>query len=546
VSLWRHAAYWGLALLIAAGTAKASSAPLAGEAGRAIYQDGQLANSQPLQGTRESGVGTSGAPAACVNCHQRSGLGTREGQIQIPPVTGDYLFQSNSHGAPDPMVSDMAGRREAYTDATLARAIREGVDSRGHTLSALMPRYAIDDSDMASLIGYLRSLSARPSAGVAESVLHLATIVTPDADPIKKQAVIDVLQHYVTEVNSFPLKPTSTMRGSGHDESGNGMYMASKHWQLQVWELSGPSSGWRAQLQQHLAAEPVFAILSGVGGSNWAPVHEFCEDNEIPCLFPNLEVPVTGGRDFYSLYFSRGVLLEADLMAWHMFMLSDQSALRSVAQIYRSGDSGSAAAAQLKDSLQAHGIKVRNEELSPAAGSHALQSALRAAASADALVLWLRPVDLQALGVPPAIAHVYVSGLMGGLEDAPLSPEWRQRALLAFPVDLPSQRGVRLDYPMGWFMLRHIPVTAMQVQVDTYLACSLLTNVLQHDASDSFVRPYLIEQLQRMLEHQLITGYYPHLTLATHQRFASKGGYLAHFAAGTGKRLIADSDWIVP
>jgi hypothetical protein len=54
------------------------------------------------------------------------------------------------------------------------------------------------------------------------------------------------------------------------------------------------------------------------------------------------------------------------------------------------------------------------------------------------------------------------------------------------------------------------------------------------------------ERLQTMMEHRIVTGYYPRLTLATHQRFASKGGYLAHFADASGSKLVADSDWLTP
>jgi hypothetical protein len=64
--------------------------------------------------------------------------------------------------------------------------------------------------------------------------------------------------------------------------------------------------------------------------------------------------------------------------------------------------------------------------------------------------------------------------------------------------------------------------------------------------ADNFNRAYLIERLQGMLEHRVVTGYYPRLTLATHQRFASKGGYLVRFAEETGPRLVAVSDWISP
>ena len=134
---------------------------------------------------------------------------------------------------------------------------------------------------------------------------------------------------------------------------------------------------------------------------------------------------------------------------------------------------------------------------------------------------------------------------MGGLEQAPLPPGWRNRTHLAYPFDLPQKRVVRVDYPLGWFRIRQIPVVAEQVQADTYLACGLVSEVLSHMV-DTFVRPYLIEQLQTMVEHRVVTGYYPRLTLASHQHFASKGGYIVRFADATGSRLAADGDWLVP
>jgi len=147
--------------------------------------------------------------------------------------------------------------------------------------------------------------------------------------------------------------------------------------------------------------------------------------------------------------------------------------------------------------------------------------------------------------VPVGAARVYLSGLLGGLERAQLPEEWRARASMTYPFDLPDRRGVRLDYPLGWFSFTHIPLVAEQVQTDTYLACSLLADVLNR-MSDNFVRPYLIEQLQGLLEHRLITGYYPRLSLASNQRFASKGGFVVRFRDAAGPALVAEGDWVVP
>jgi hypothetical protein len=536
-----------------ADTAPADTAP-ADTAGRSIYLRGVLGSGAAVVGTREGGTVTTGADAACVNCHQRSGLGSFEGRVSIPPITGDYLFHSRSHDASEPVlpyVEGLYGNREPYTDAMLARAIREGLDSQGRPLGHVMPRYALGAEDMAALTAYLRSLGVRQVPGVTDTVLHFATIVTPDADPVKRRGMLDVLEHYVVEKNRFPLKPSPRMLTSRNTQWAKSMYMANRHWQLHVWELTGPASTWRAQLERRLAAEPVYAVLSGLGGSNWAPVHEFCEQNGVPCLFPNVEVPVVAERDFYPIYFSKGVLLEAELIARNILGPDHHPAAGAVEQVYRAGDSGEPAAEALAAQLRGHGVTVHSTVLAAGARGERVRAALRKAAlrkdaRGQALVLWLRPADVAALGdVPPGAATVYLSGLMGGLERAPLPARWREHTLMTYPSDLPERRGVRLDYPLGWFAFRHIPLVAEQVQTDTYLACSLLADVLNRMA-DNFARPYLVEQLQDLLEHRLITGYYPRLSLASNQRFASKGGYVAHFRDPGGTALVAKGDWIVP
>lgn len=138
-----------------------------------------------------------------------------------------------------------------------------------------------------------------------------------------------------------------------------------------------------------------------------------------------------------------------------------------------------------------------------------------------------------------------MSGLLGGLEQAPLPASWRDHVQITYPVDLPDRRVVRLDYPMGWFRLRRIPVVAEQVQADTYLACGVLAETLSHMA-DTIQPDYLVERTQETVDHRILTGYYPRLTLATGQTLASKGSFLVKFSEPTGTKLMADGEWTVP
>jgi hypothetical protein len=88
-------------------------------------------------------------------------------------------------------------------------------------------------------------------------------------------------------------------------------------------------------------------------------------------------------------------------------------------------------------------------------------------------------------------------------------------------------------------------VVAERTQVDTYIACGVLAENLSH-MLDNFVRDYLLETVEVMLSSKIIDGYYPRLGLAPGQRFASKGGYIAHFAGADRKTMVPEGDWIVP
>jgi cytochrome c553 len=536
--LWAKAGVQGASAAPAVTAVSHGSA--VADAGEALFREGRLPSGEPLMAVREGGLRMEGASAACVNCHRRSGLGAKSGLTSIPPIAARYLLHPRAQTVEDldiPYVETMRYDRDPYSDATIARAIREGIDSQGRPLSYLMPRFELSEADMAALIRYLKRLDPRRVPGVEDAVLHFATIVTPDADPVKRDGMLDVMRHYFADKNASPLGATPPLR-----TSRKMMFMVNRRWVLHVWQLSGPASTWKAQLEQHMAAEPVFAIVSGIGGRNWAPVQAFCEEAAVPCLFPNVEVPVDGVQSFYALYFSRGVRLEADLIANKIATRRSGASFKRVLQLYRAGDNGEAGAQALAAALQSKGVNVTSKALTV---DEPLVDALRASGNDDALVLWLRPPDVARLGRPVSARAIFISGLMAGLENAPLPAKWRPVTQMTYPFDLPERRRWRLDFVLGWFSIRHIPVVDLQVQADTYLACGILAEILSHMA-DTFVRDYLVERIEDMLEHRLVTGYYPRLTLAPGQRFASKGGYVVHFADAGGTRIVVDGDWIVP
>ncbi len=522
---------------------RTSASPSSSSPGEALYRHGILPSGKVLRGERNGVVLSEGPVAACVNCHQRSGLGDVEGKIVIPPITAKYLFRPhnrNSEGAVESPIQAAAPVRAAYTDSTLARAIREGIDPSGRTLDYLMPRYKLDDQTMAVLVEYLKRLSKGPVPGVTEEAVHFATIITPDADPIARKGMLDVIEHYFAARNAHYLTRTPPFPDLGVTQP------IPRMWRLHVWQLTGAPESWEEQLRKRLSAEPVFAVISGLGGKTWAPVHHFCEQESLPCLLPNVELPVVAEDDFYPVYFSKGVLLEAELIAHRLREMPAGSAQRRVVQVYRADDIGSEAARALSAEAAAEGFRIVDRIIHARAGGQELAAALQDTGAGDAVVLWLRPEDLRSL--PPEISEgpeFIFSGLMGGLENASLPATWRHLAHMTYPFDLPELRVTRMLYPIEWFRFQHVPVVAERIQADTFIACDTLAQHMNH-MGDDIVRDYLVEQFEFMLSSRLFDGYYPRLELAPGQRFASKGGYFVHFAAGNGTKLTADGEWIVP
>ncbi len=548
-----------LVLLAASSVAAPVQSPVPIAAGEHIYQFGVLSSGAPLRGERGSAPAVQGAAAACVNCHRRSGLGELEGPALVPPITAKYLYRSRTEFRPVraepgelPAAESEPGARPellqqargAYTDATLMRAIREGVGPDGRPLDYLMPRFPIDEADMASLIAYLKQLSRQPSPGVGDTTLQFATVITPDADPMKRHAMLDVLQPFFGKENVF------TGGKAPPPQLSHRFIPIAHRWQLHVWELKGAPESWEAQLDERLRREPVFAVISGIGGKSWEPVHRFCERSGVPCLFPNVELPVVVEQDFYNVYFSKGVLLEAQLIAERVRTSADTAEgatepRRRLVQVYRRGDIGENAAAELRVALAARVAESTERVLDRRADPARALAGLSDGRAGDVLVLWLRPGDLRSLPARPPAAAVFVSGIMAGLERAPLPASWRASARMTYPFALPDRRRVFMEYPLGWMRFQHIPVVDELTQTDTYLACIVTAETVRIMGED-LVRDHLLESLEMHLGTRLVNGYYPRLTLGTGQRFASKGGYLVRFAEPAGARLIADGDWSVP
>ena len=137
----------GLSLLALGATTRADEALI--EQGRRIYQQGIQSDTQPVSAVSAGNAKLSADKAACIACHRRSGMGSREGAQAVSPIAGPILFSR-----PVPNFPKRPGRtakvtplrrdpRRPYDDTTLLPALREGLAPDGRQLASLLPPHPL-------------------------------------------------------------------------------------------------------------------------------------------------------------------------------------------------------------------------------------------------------------------------------------------------------------------------------------------------------------------------------------------------------------------
>ncbi len=535
----------GLGLLVLTSMAYAEIPAVNSEEvalGRRIYMEGILPSGEPLKGMRQNVVQLEGATAACETCHRRSGIGSLEANISVKPITGAFLFATDDNR---PMAlldtraaNDITKPHAPYTEASLAKAIREGINVSGRQMNLLMPHYALSDRDIKALTAYLRQLSSELSPGVGEDTLQFATIITPDVDP-KKAEVMVRMMHVAFDQRNISQQVYSGRMRSPLDLLPRKL----RNWQLKVWQLTGAPETWAAQLAENYRRNPVFAVISGVSNSTWEPVSQFCEQEKLPCLLPSVPLPPIKSS-FYLRYFSRGVALEADVLATQLRNKEIKSPQRLL-QIYRNTEVGRGAAQKLSEDLKGSDVKVEDRILASTKPAD-IKALLKWVSSQDVVMLWLNPADLAAVNkaAPKQVpAVVYVSGFLADEDYSFVSKAWKSHVRVVYPYELGEKRQKNADKMKQWLKTWQLPLVDEPFQNEVFFDLLLITD-LSSQMLDNFYRDYLVERTEDMLSIGSNVSAYPYLSLSRNQGFASKGAYIAHLDAKG--ELVADTEWLIP
>lgn len=531
--------------------------------GEQMYRYGILPSGKPMEALVMGDIPFDGRMFTCDDCHQRSGLGSEEGTIITWPTNGKELFAPRRRtGAYRPPASgeEVSGRRDlpqyyqmeaerpAYTDRSLARLLRVGIDPGGRRLDPIMPKYRLSRKDQAILTYYLKHLSNEYPPGVSESHLDFATVIAGDVPKSEEDAMLTVLRAHIDAHNS------QSRHESKRAETGP-FYKSEKHkayrnLNLAVWRLEGARESWRQQLEKYYEEYPVFALLGGIGEGSWKEVHEFSEKHQIPTIFPITDLPKVTDTDWYTLYFSKGFYQEGETVAKYMRSKFGMEDTVKIVQLVRDNDEEAAALADgFNLTWKKMGGTAVKELLIDDSGVVSVEQ-LEAAFAGDLPVIilaWLKKGDKEVFDVITSASQekdtVFFSASLLQSDFLSFSDQLRERALITYPYSLPGREKRSRFSVERWHKSRKIPLTDFTIQAKMYFLGWMLPGAIKHLRSE-FYRDYFLEGFDMMLDQDYGIAVYPRLTFGPGQRYASKGCYIVRLGSGDKPTMTPVNDWV--
>ena len=556
----RFAAHAVFAALVLAAVAAAAPAVAAGPSaaalalGERLYRDGLLPSGEPVRAVVEGDIPIDGTLMTCQNCHMRSGLGSTEGTVLTLPTNGRSLgapYYKGPRLLPAEREQVRASLRSeplrpAYTDETLARAIRLGIDPGGRRFHGAMPRYVLNDEEMALLTAYLWRLAAEPSPGVDERTMTFAIVTSDDVPAGRIDSMLRPLEAYIA-ARAFRAPYYQKRARSGPYKEK--MDVGARVPRLLRWELRGPRETWPEQLEAHYRREPVFALLGGMVSGSWEPVHRFCEQQRLPALLPLTDMPFLAEGDWYTLYASKGRHQEGETAARFLRRHLAAGAGGPIVSVVGGAPGAAAAAEGFAGALRLLGLPEAREVRYPAGADDAVSREALVAARGGVLALWLDGAQVLplleqvAVAADPPRAVLAASGLLAGhLGQIPEGV--RGKLYLTWPRRLPGEGEGRDAALRGWLRVNGIEAVDFEVAEAVYVLGWLLTDALMMLGQDTY-RDHLLDVIDMGQDRTHTAGPYPRLSFGQGQRFCSKGCYVVQLGPGPTPQLVPRSGWVV-
>ncbi len=515
--------------------------------GERIYRKGILPSGEPVKAIVKGDIEVEGDMFSCQSCHMRAGLGSLEGGVYSPPTNASSLYQPLKLIYKGIVQEQVPPRRPAYNDATLAELLRYGDDPTGRIMSDIMPRYQFEDKDMALFITYLKSLSAQFSPGVTGRTLRFATVITDDITPEDRAAMLAPLENYVNNKNKLA-DYFETQAGWRSRRMAEGMFdskeLAVRRLALSRWILHGPAGTWLAQLEDYNRREPVFALLGGITKGDWTPIHQFSEENHIPCIFPYTDFPVISKSDWYTLYLSKGYFQEGEGAARYLNGLYQSGNDQPIVQIVRDSREGNALAEGFVKTWHdlGHAAPVTVTLKAGEKFSNELLLRLPKMNEPGAVLLW---DDASALPALETIANdkklpkmFFLSFGYMGKSILSMNEAARAFTYITYPYKLPKSATEESQSAMK----KVFPADMGKIGNQTFSIIEVLNMALMR-MRGNYYRDNFLDVIDCIMD--LEVPYYERISFGPGQRYAAKGCYIVQLAKGLHPAFVRKSDWVI-
>lgn len=457
------------------------------QAGKRLYREGL--SSSDAQVMARVGASDMTVPASvlpCASCHGNDGRGRAEGGVRPPVLDWQRLAlgqgerQANGRSYP------------AYADASLARAIQQGLDPAGNRLDPAMPRFILSLADQRNLTAYLKRLGEERDPGVEEGTLRLGTLL-PSQGPLAAAArvVRAVLEDGIEQLNQ---------QGGVHG----------RRLQLVVLDPGVDTVSAEQALARLLGQEQVFALLSPLVPMLDARLGALLEQAGVPLIGSAPRGPGSA-QVFDPMPGLRDQLLSLASYARQALRLKP-----GAVRVIYAGDDQAAEAQALQQRLQQSGWTP--PPIQAYAGQVVEGEALFFLGRGQAFAQMSG--QLQAAGRTP---YLFAASSQVASELSALGPAWSERVFLAYPF-----------IPSDWNEQGRAAMTALQrrqgldgrqasLQVATWCALRLLSEALRQVGRDASR-----EQLVRALEglHDVDTGLTPALGFGPGRRQGLAGAHV--------------------
>ncbi|HEX8922101.1 MAG TPA: ABC transporter substrate-binding protein [Pyrinomonadaceae bacterium] len=511
--------------------------------GKQIYLRGESTGSPEIVVLLEGGETEVPATSfTCASCHGLTGEGTAEGGLTAPSLVWSAL--TNSHTSALTTIE-----RGAYTEATLIRAVRLGLDPAGRRLHPGMPHYRMTDGQAADLVAYIKKLGHELDPGVSETTVKIGAAL-PLTGPLASlgQDIKDTLSAALAEANEH-----------------GGIY--GRRFELVVEDSRGDVSGTREATRRLIESDGVFAIAGSFEPKGADNTNELLKQAEVPLvgpvtLSPHLSLPpnrfifyllptfnhqARSLVDFISVPRTRGQVVDSAQATSRQTTPQQASPQRrvSAAVIYMNGELEADALEGLRAQARLRSVDIVFEqryESGRFAPAQVVEAMARKkpdyvfffGASAD-IMSCAREMERARLSAP-----LVTSVMMLGREAFDLSPETAARVLLAYPSALPDQS----DFAefLNVMQRRSVRLSSPAFQTIAYASAKTLIEAVKL-SSKKLSRATLISALEGMRDYR--TGVIPPVSFGPNRRVGVEGSFVVGIDLNN-KRYVALSEQLVP